>query len=114
MSFDLYFCWRKPERINSDEVRAWAQRIDSFTRNKAELWYSNLNTGVYFSFDFEAAPPKSPEDGPDVPPGHFDSGLSFNMNYVRPSYFAFEAMPIVEELTCRFGLSVLNPQESSG
>lgn len=113
MSFDLYFCRRKAERINFDEVKAWAQRIDSFTPNKAQLWYSNLKTGVYFSFDFEAAPPKSPGDGPDVPPGYFDSGLSFNMNYVRPSYFAFEAMPIVADLTSKFGLSVVNPQDSS-
>ena len=61
-----------------------------------ELWYSNPKTGVYFSFDFEAKAPESPDDGPDIPDGYFDSGLSFNSNYNRPSYFAFEAMPIVE------------------
>jgi hypothetical protein len=39
-----------------------------------------------------------------------DSGLSFNLNYNRPSYFAFEAMPIVEKLASRFGLGAANPQ----
>jgi hypothetical protein len=45
-----------------------------------------------------------------MPDGYFDSGLSFNLNYNRPSYFAFEAMPIVEKLASEFGLGVANPQ----
>jgi len=51
------------------------------------------------------------EDGPDIPDGYFDSGLSFNLNYNRPTYFGLESMPVVEKLASRFGLSVLNPQE---
>ncbi len=110
MSFDLYFCWRKPERLNFEEVKAWAKGIECFARKDGQLWYSNPKTGVYFSFDFEAKVPDSPEDGPDIPNGYFDSGLSFNLNYNRPSYFAFEAMPIVEKIATRFGLGVVNPQ----
>ncbi|HWY53050.1 MAG TPA: hypothetical protein VNZ03_01215 [Terriglobales bacterium] len=110
MSFDLYFCWRKPERMNFEEVSAWAKGIEYFARKDAQLWYLNPKTGVYFSFDFAAEAPDSPEDGPDIPNGYFDSGLSFNLNYNRPSYFAFEAMPIVEKLATRFGLGVVNPQ----
>ena len=110
MSFDLYFCWRKSNRINFEEVKAWSKGIDCFKRNDAQLWYSNPKTGVYFSFDFEAKAPESPEDGPDIPDGYFDSGLSFNLNYNRPSYFALEAMPIVEKLASDFGLGAANPQ----
>jgi len=110
MSFDLYFCWRKPERMNFDEVTAWSKGIECFKRSDTQLWYSNPKTGVYFSFDFEAKAPESPDDGPDIPDGYFDSGLSFNLNYNRPSYFAFEAMPIVEKLASEFGLGVANPQ----
>src|SRR5262249_45409119 len=110
MSFDLYFCWRKPERINFEEVKAWAEGIECFTRKDAQLWYSNPKSGVYFSFDFEGQAPESLEDGPDIPNGYFDSCLSFNLNYNRPSYFGFEAMPIVEKLASRFGLDVVNPQ----
>jgi hypothetical protein len=65
MSFDLYFCWRKPERMNFEKVKAWAKGIEYLTRKNAQLWYSNPKTGVYFSFDFEAEAPESPEDGPD-------------------------------------------------
>jgi len=109
MSFDLYFCWRNAERLNFEEVTAWSNGIGFFKRNDTQLWYSNPNTGVYFSFDFEEAP-ESPDDGPDIPDGYFDSGLSFNLNYNRPSYFAFEAMPIVEKLASEFRLGVANPQ----
>jgi hypothetical protein len=110
MSFDLYFCWRNRERINFADVKAWAEGIECVTPKDAQLWYSNPKTGVYFSFDFEAQAPTSPEDGPDIPGGYFDSGLSFNLNYIRPSYFGLEAMPIVEKLASRFGLRVANPQ----
>jgi len=110
MSFDLHFCWRKCERISFEEVTAWSTGIECFKRNDTQLWYSNPKTGVYFSFDFEAKAPETPNDGPEIPYGYFDSGLSFNLNYNRPSYFAFEAMPIVEKLAAEFGLSVANPQ----
>ena len=111
MSFDLYFCWRNPNRINFEEVKEWAAGDACFTRNDAQLWYSNPKTGVYFSVDFDAQEPESPEDRPDLPDGYFDSGLSFNLNYNRPIYFGLESMPVVEKLASRFGLSVFNPQD---
>lgn len=114
MSFDLYFCWRKPDRINFDEVKAWAAETECFRPNSAQLWYSNPKTGVYFSFDFEGKAPELPGDAPEMPDGYFDSGLSFNLNYNRPSYFGFEAMPIVERLASRFGLDVVDPQNLDG
>src|SRR5579862_3624679 len=110
MSFDLFFCWPKNQRIDFDGVKVWAQRIECFTLNDAQLWYSNPKTGVYFSFDFAAEVAESPDDAPLMPRGYFDSGLSFNLNYNRPRYFAFEAMPIVVQLASRFDLSVVDPQ----
>lgn len=112
MSFDLYFCWPNRHRINFDAVKEWAGAIKYVEQREAQLWYANPETGVYFSIDFEVEAPKSPDDGPQVPADYFDSGLSFNLNYNRPSYFSFEAMPVVEKLVSRFGLSVINPQEN--
>lgn len=113
MSFDLYFCWRNRERIDFVEVKEWAKSIECFTQKDNQLWYSNPKTGVYFAFDFEPQAPAAPEDGPDIPDGYFDSGLSFNLNYNRPSYFALEAMPVVVEFASKFGLGVVNPQGDS-
>jgi len=110
MSFDIFFCWPKNERVNFDDVKRWAEAIECFKQNGTQLWYANPDTGVYFSIDF-AGTPESPDDAPLIPDGYFDSGLSFNLNYNRPQYFALEAMPIVAHLATRFGLSLIDPQK---
>jgi len=112
MSFDLYFCSPKSGRIDFDAVAAWAKERGPFVRNPNQLWYSNEDTGVYFSLDFESNEPATPEDA-RVPEGAFDSGLSFNLNFNRPSFFGYEAMPHVEQLARRFDLRVFNPQSNA-
>jgi hypothetical protein len=110
MSYDLNFFWPRDKRVDFDAVKAWASGLDCFTPNDSQLWYRNLKTGVYFSLDFEDISADSSDPTPYLVDGYFDSGLAFNLNYNRPSYFAFEAMPLVEKLASRFGLSVFNPQ----
>lgn len=110
MSFDLYFCSPNGRHLDFDAVADWAKQRGPFVRNPDQLWYHNEDTGVYFSLDFEPDGPESPEDA-RVPKGVFDSGLSFNLNFNRPSFFGFEAMPYVEELAKRFNLEVINPQQ---
>jgi hypothetical protein len=110
MSFDLYFCSPKGGRVDFDAVAAWAKERGPFVRNPGQLWYSNEDTGVYFSLDFEPNESATPEDA-RVPEGLFDSGLSFNLNFNRPSFFGFEAMPYVEELAKRFNLQVIDAQQ---
>jgi hypothetical protein len=112
MSFDLYFCSPKSGRVDFDAVAAWAKERGPFVHNPNQLWYSNEDTGVYFSLDFEPNEPETPDDA-RVPEGIFDSGLSFNLNFNRPSFFGFEAMPYVEQLARRFDLRVFNPQSNA-
>src|SRR5690348_4145309 len=109
MSFDLHFCSPDGTRVNFEAVAEWAKQRGPFVRNPGQLWYSNEDTGVYFSLDFEPDGPETSEDA-RVPAGVFDSGLSFNLNFNRPSYFGYEAMPYVEQLARRFNLRVFNPQ----
>lgn len=109
MSFDLFFCSPNAGRINFESVVAWATEYKPFVRKENQLWYSNEDTGVYFSLDFEPIEPESPEDS-SIPQGYFDSGLSFDLNFNRPSFFAKEAMPLVENLAKRFSLWVFDPQ----
>jgi len=107
MSYDLYFCWQKNERVDFDAVVAWADRQGNFSREENHLWYENPSTGVYFSLDFDPQGAVSPEDSP-IPSNCFDSGLSFNLNFNRPSFFGYEAMPFVVELANHFGLYVVD------
>ena len=109
MSFDLFFCWDRQERINFEAVCSWSDALAYFERNDNQLWYRNEDTGVYFSLDFEGKQPAEGE-GPEIPEGYFDTGLSFNLNFNRPSYFGYEAMPFVENLSKRFGLFAFDPQ----
>jgi hypothetical protein len=109
MSFDLFFCWERQERINFEAVCSWSDALACFERNDNQLWYRNEDTGVYFSLDFEGKQPAEGE-GPEIPEGYFDTGLSFNLNFNRPSYFGYEAMPVVENLSKTFGLFAFDPQ----
>lgn len=109
MSFDLFFCWREPQRIDFEGVAKWAETIGNFKRDKDQLWYQNPDTGVYFSIDYTATTPDNPEDSP-VPTGCNFTGLSFNLNYNRASFFGYEAMPVVARLVQDFTLGIYNPQ----
>jgi len=109
MSFHLFFCWDRQERIDFAALRSWSEALACFERNDNQLWYRNEDSGVYFSLDFEAKQPAEGE-GPEIPEGYFDTGLSFNLNFNRPSYFGYEAMPVVENLSKRFGLCAFDPQ----
>ena len=109
MSYDLFFCWDRHERIDLGSVCAWAEAFACFVRKDNQLWYQNQDTGVYFSLD-HAREPAGNVEGPEIPEGCFDVGLSFNLNFNRPSFFGYEAMPIVEDLSARFGLFAFDPQ----
>jgi hypothetical protein len=104
MSFDLFFCWQRQEQLDFRAVRSWARSLDYFEQKENQLWYRNEETGVYFSLDF-ARELAEDSEGPDIPRGYSDTGLSFNLNFNRPSYFGHEAMPIVENLAAKFDSS---------
>src|SRR4051794_17603126 len=110
MSFDLYFCWHDEQPIGFGSVVEWSEKHRHFQRQDDRLWYSNEDTGVYFSIDFEI---KDTEESV-IPSDYFDSGLSFNLNFNRPSFFASEAMPLVVDLCENFRLAVFDPQEPDG
>jgi hypothetical protein len=108
MSFDLYFCRRNSLELPFDEVADWSRQYTSFSRSSdSQLFYQNECTGVYFSLDHNG-----PHDSNDLglPSGVFDTGWSLNLNYVRPTFFALEAMPIAEALARRFDLVMFDPQ----
>lgn len=94
-----------------EELSAYFQSQPFFSQEdrgtkEASFWYQNDDTGVYCHFSSEI-----PFDtDPALSPGAL-SGLSFNLNYVRPSFFAYESMPLVESFCRQFNLTAEDPQE---
>jgi hypothetical protein len=70
--------------------------------------YGNPDTGVHFAFSFEL--PDQDTGAVVLPDGWFPSGLALSLTYGRPTYFAYECMPLVEDLAQGFDLLVLDSQ----
>ena len=99
MSFDLYL---RGYNLPVDSILEHLDQHPNFQREEfSDGGYGLVNqaTGVYCYFSVD-----DPEDS-DV------KTLCFNLNYNRPTFFALETMPLVENLCQRFGLHVQNPQE---
>jgi hypothetical protein len=64
-------------------------RVSDRADDGVQFWYQNEATGVYCDFSY------SPLDANELE-GCGSSGLSFNLNYSRHSFFSYEAMPLVE------------------
>jgi hypothetical protein len=111
MSFDLYFCRRDGPTPSLPELKQYFAalplfKIDDTNDGGVQFWYQNEATGVYCSFAC------SPIDAEELE-GCGSSGLSFNLNFNRPSFFAYETMPLVEAFCKHFDLVVEDSQEET-
>lgn len=112
MSFDLNFGRPDGTVPSVEDLKEYFHRFSLFQVNDVEpvgvqFWYQNEVTGVYCSFSY------SPDEV-DEELGQFAaSGLSFNLNYIRPSFFAYETMPLVQRFCERFDLQVEDLQEDT-
>jgi len=83
----------------------------SANENANQWFYENEDTEVYYSFD-----QNEPEDDPESVELYesftdFDNThFSFNLNFMRPSFFGLEAFQLIEKLLADLNLFVLNPQ----
>jgi hypothetical protein len=111
MSFDLYFCRREGSVPAIPELKQYFSALPLFKLEDihdggVQFWYQNEATGVYCSFSW------SPIDARELDRCG-SSGLSFNLNFNRPSFFAYETMPLVEAFCKHFDLQVEDPQEET-
>jgi hypothetical protein len=102
MSYDLTF------RVPAGAPVPTATELEAYFRGRPwyqvqgrQAVYGNEDTGVYFSFDL-VEPSEDEEQGA--------AGLSFNVNYMRPSIFGLEAERELSALVARFSLEVHDPQ----
>jgi hypothetical protein len=107
MSYDLWFSAPQGRTLGAEAWRAYAARMPK-TRwvDETRLLYENLDTGVYCAFDYTEPASDSVEDET----GTTDTGLAFNLNYARPSFFALESMPLVKQVCADLDLLVIDPQ----
>jgi hypothetical protein len=101
MSYDLFFQFRDSEEPLDAFAKYFAPR-PNYTLRPGQAWYSNQDTGVYFSFEWKTPSEKAKEDDRHA--------AVFNLNYSRPHPFALEAEPEVAAFVTRFNLSVEDPQ----
>lgn len=111
MSFDLYFYAERHVSDVFESLQGFLSSEKSFSVNKEahQAWYRNPATGAYFSLDYED-PSENPDEHPETIGDCSYLGLSFNLNYNRPYFFALEAFPWVERIAREFGYLVLDPQ----
>lgn len=111
MSFDLHFCRQDGSTPSIPELKEHFSanpfvQINDVDDGGVQFWYQNEATGVYCDFSY------SPLDATELE-GCGASGLSFNLNYIRPSFFAYETMPFVEAFCKHFDLTVEDIQEET-
>ena len=78
--------------------------LESKTEN--QIVYENETTGVFCLFETYESEDEEENDFGDIE----DTNLCFNINYVRPDFFGIESFKIVDKLTEKFDLYVLDPQ----
>ena len=111
MSFDLFFCRSDGSVPSIPELKDYFSALPFFqvsdvAEGGVEFLYENQDTGVYGIFSY------SPLDANELE-GCGSSGLSFNLNFNRPSFFAYETMPLVEAFCKHFNLRVEDIQEET-
>jgi len=112
LSFDLNFGRHDGTVPSIEDLKEYFQRFSSFQVNDtepcgAQFWYQNEVTGVYCSFSY------SPDDVDEGLSQFSATGLSYNLNYIRPSFFSYETMPLVQGFCENFDLLVEDVQEET-
>lgn len=115
MSYDLFFYKQKGTEISTDKISKYlSDNLVSANEGNTQWFYENEDTEVYFSFDYNELDENIEEDEEIEPIENFDdTNFTFNLNFMRPSFFGLEAFKFVEQFCNDLNLFVLNPQSNS-
>jgi hypothetical protein len=112
MSHDLHFFTRQQRTIDPSLLIAWAGKFARLTTKLSntglQFAYRKPDTGVHFALNFEAV--AGDDSDLVLPEGCFRTGIALSLNYGRPTYFAYESMPLVEDFAQGFDLLVMDVQ----
>lgn len=113
MSYDLYFFKRKDSNLTTDQIGEYlSNNLTPVNENGNQWFFKNEDTEVYYSFETIDEPDEDDEveDLPDSFKDFENTGIAFNLNFIRPSFFAQEAFNFVETFLNDLDLFVMNPQ----
>jgi hypothetical protein len=115
MSYDLFFYKQKGREILADKISQYLSDHLVLPNESDTQWlFENKDTEVYFSFDHnETNEDIQIEEETELIDGFDDTNFSFNLNFMRPSFFGHEAFRFVEQFCKDLNLFVLNPQSNS-
>ena len=112
MSYDLFFYKHKSNNLTNENIGQFlSANLVQVNEHGNQWFFENDDTGVYYSFETNEAS----EDSDDSP-GYVDyvnTNISFNLNFIRPSFFGLEAFNFIERLITELDLYVENPQAGS-
>jgi hypothetical protein len=115
MSYDLFFYKRKGTEASTDKISKYlSDNLVPANEGNTQWFFENADTEVYFSFGHNG-PDKNFEADEEIEPiENFDNtNFTFNLNFMRPSFFGLEAFKFVEQFCYDLNLFVLNPQSDS-
>ena len=108
MSFDLFlypcdagaFDRRTFQRFFGDR-----ENYQLMGDEQQQAWYSNSDTGVYFSFEWSAGEGSDDPEDPAARPH-----IAFNLNLFRPDYFSQEAASELDAVVVALSPEIYDPQ----
>jgi hypothetical protein len=112
MSYDLFFYKLKGSEISTEKISKYlTDNLVQPNEGNNQWFYENEDTEVYFSFDLnESNGDLEPNEEPELIEKFEDTNFTFNLNFMRPSFFGLEAFQFVEQFCRDLNLYVLNPQ----
>ncbi len=115
MSYDLFFYKQKGTEISTDKISKYlSDKLVPANEENSQWFFENEDTEVYFSFDYNESDDDIEVDEEIEQIENFeDTNFTFNLNFMRPSFFGLEAFVFVEQFCNDLNLFVLNPQSNS-
>jgi len=109
MSYDLFFRKRSPDQqFGREDFKRFFSRRPFYKVSDSQALYSNEDTGIYFTFDYD----EPEDDASEADADRSQVPVAFNINYFRPHVFGLEAEPEVAAFVRGFNLLVSDPQNS--
>ncbi|QLC65578.1 hypothetical protein LPB248_04495 [Flavobacterium sp. LPB0248] len=112
MSYDLYFFKTKGSPITDNEIENFLSS-ELVPKENNQWFFHNSDTEVYFTFEKTEKENNNDSENFENFEDFKDVNISFNLNFLRPSFFGIEAFEFIDKLVNDLDLYVFNPQSEN-